>query len=190
MIVNPMGRDPINGSFSPEVYHEFPFMLRRLAVMYACISFAGSLLISEPIRLSALISEEYDNENDKDREKKGVVTEVLSVSGVGVTEALNTSQFWLMWAMIITSASAGLNVVSMYKQFASISPVLKGDSYQALVGGMGALFNGFGRLFWGKISDRIGFKTSFTILTIAQALVQFLYPYSISSKVCDQYLQH
>jgi MFS family permease len=74
-------------------------------------------------------------------------------------------------------------VASMYKQFAAISPQLKGDSYQALTGGMGALFNGFGRLFWGSVSDKIGFKLSFTILTVSQALLQMVYPYSQSSKV-------
>jgi nitrate/nitrite transporter NarK len=85
--------------------------------------------------------------------------------------------------MIIASASAGLNVAAMYKQFASISPALKGDSYQSLVGAVGALFNAMGRLFWGALSDKIGFKNSFMILTVAQAAVQFLYPYSAVSKV-------
>ena len=85
--------------------------------------------------------------------------------------------------MIFSSASAGLNVASMYKQFASGAPELKGDAFQSLVGGMGALFNGGGRLFWGSLSDKLGFKNSFTVLTIAQAVVQLLYPFSAKSKV-------
>jgi OFA family oxalate/formate antiporter-like MFS transporter len=172
-IANPLGEDPVNGEFPHEVYDQFPFMLRRLSVIYACISLVGSLLISEPMKIN------YKEDNDK----KNAGREALEVLGVTINEALCSSQFWLMWAMIITSASAGLNVVAIYKQFAAFSPILKGDSYQALVGGMGALFNGFGRLFWGSISDKIGFKTSFTILTMCQALIQFLYPYCTSSKV-------
>ena len=181
-IVNPLGKDPIDGKFPPEIYVQFPMMLRRLAGMYACISVFGAFLITEPIpKVIASSLDEEEDGNDKDKEKRDLSIEVL---GVSIEEALHTSQFWLMWLMIITSASAGLNVASMYKQFAAISPVLRGDSYQALTGGMGALFNGFGRLFWGSICDKIGFKTSFTILTLAQACIQLLYPYSPSSKVC------
>jgi MFS transporter, OFA family, oxalate/formate antiporter len=179
-IVNPRGIDPVHGQFPPEIYRQFPHMLRTLAVTYASISFCGCLLITEHPKITVVNDDDFEYENGKGKEKRTLSAEIL---GVTIKEALRTSQFWLMWAMIITSASAGLNVASMYKQFASISPQLKGDSYQALTGGMGALFNGFGRLFWGSICDRIGFKASFTILTVAQALVQLLYPYSPSSKV-------
>ena len=184
-MINPKGVDPIHGVFPDEIKNQFPVMLRRLALIYTCISAFGALLITEPVAVVVTADEEIGYENDKDKERKSLAAEVL---GVTIMEALNSSQFWLMWLMIITSASAGLNVASMYKQFASLSPVLKGDSYQALTGGMGALFNGFGRLFWGSICDRIGFKTSFTILTLAQACIQLLYPYSPSSKVIEIFL--
>lgn len=176
-MVNPLGIDPVKGRFPDEIHDQFPYMLRSLATIYGSISLIGCMLITEPPKVVILLDEEID---DKDKDRRDLSTELL---GVTITEAISTTQFWLMWAMIITSASAGLNVASMYKQFAAISPHLKGDSYQALTGGMGALFNGFGRLFWGSVSDRIGFKLSFTILTISQALLQMVYPYSQSSKV-------
>lgn len=47
------------------------------------------------------------------------------------------SQFWLLWSMIISSATAGLNTASAYKYFAATSSTLDGDQYQALVGGIG-----------------------------------------------------
>jgi MFS transporter, OFA family, oxalate/formate antiporter len=96
---------------------------------------------------------------------------------------LTAPQFWLMWGMIVFSASAGLNVASTYKQFAASSTALTGDSFQALVGGLGALFNGVGRLFWGQISDSIGFKKSFMGLTLFQAVLHAYYPYTADSKV-------
>lgn len=172
-IANPLSSDPINGKFPPEVYAQFPVMLRKLAMIYVVLSSAGSLLISEP--------------------KKVVSTQVKAaavadVPGVSIGDALKTKQFWLMWSMIIASASAGLNVAAMYKQFASVSPALKGDSYQSLVGAVGALFNAMGRLFWGALSDKIGFKSSFMILTVAQAAVQSLYPYSAVSKVPSNFV--
>jgi OFA family oxalate/formate antiporter-like MFS transporter len=84
--------------------------------------------------------------------------------------------------MVVASASAGLNVASVYKQFASVSPALAGDGFQSLVGGLGALSNGLGRIFWGTLSDKIGFKQSFALLTLVQALVHAYYPSTASSK--------
>jgi OFA family oxalate/formate antiporter-like MFS transporter len=165
-IANPLGLDPVGGSFAPEVYEQFPVMLRKLALIYGVLTFLGSCLISEPAKPAV------------DSQKK-----VADVPGVSIVDALKTKQFYLMWAMIVAAASAGLNVAAMYKQFAAVSPALKGDSYQASVGAIGALFNAMGRLFWGVTSDKIGFKNSFVILTLAQACVQFIYPYSASSKV-------
>jgi MFS family permease len=46
--VNPLGFNPVNGKFPPEVYERFPSMLRKLAVMYAVISFVGSCFVTEP----------------------------------------------------------------------------------------------------------------------------------------------
>jgi OFA family oxalate/formate antiporter-like MFS transporter len=126
----------------------------------------GALLVTEPPKSPAPA-----------KGKKAV-----EIPGVTVGAALKTSQFWLMWGMIVASASAGLNVASMFKNFAGAQPALKGDSYQALVGGMGALFNGIGRLFWGSVSDKIGFKLSFTILTLLQAVIQLFYNQSGLSK--------
>jgi OFA family oxalate/formate antiporter-like MFS transporter len=165
-IANPLGVDPVGGKFPLEVYEQFPVMLRKLALIYGVLTFLGSCLISEPVKPAV------------DSTKK-----VAEVPGVSIMDALKTKQFYLMWAMIVAAASAGLNVAAMYKQFAGVSPALKGDSYQASVGAVGALFNAMGRLFWGVTSDKIGFKNSFMILTLAQACVQFIYPYSASSKV-------
>lgn len=158
-----------NGRFPDEVYDNFPKALRKLAVIYAGLSLLGSLLVREPAQTISVVNE------------KGANTNVIP--GLTVKEALKTNQFWLLWMMVISSATAGLNTASIYKQFAATSIELKGDSYQALVGGLGALFNGVGRLFWGTLSDRIGFKNSFTILTIIQALSMGTYSLSKASKV-------
>ena len=58
--------------------------------------------------------------------------------GLTVGQALGTQQFWLLWSMIITCATAGLNTAAVYKQFAATSAALTGDEFQALVGGIGA----------------------------------------------------
>ena len=46
--VNPDSLNPIAGRFPASVYDNFPVMLRKLAVLYAAISFLGSWLVTEP----------------------------------------------------------------------------------------------------------------------------------------------
>jgi cyanate permease len=106
-----------------------------------------------------------------------------SPRGLTVSQAMGTRQFWLLWTMIIACGTAGLNTAAIYKQFASTSAALTGDEFQALVGGIGALFNGIGRIFWGAVSDRIGFKTSFMLLSSLQALSMLVYTQAAQSKV-------
>lgn len=165
MLANPKGLNPVNGVFPQEVYDNFPKMLRTLAVVYAGMAIVASTLIIEPVA---------------PKEQQAQLQP--EAPGVSVTDALKTSQFWLMWLMIVASASAGLNVASTYKQYAGISPALAGDGFQSLVGGLGALANGFGRIFWGTLSDKIGFKQSFVLLTLLQALVHGYYPATAHSK--------
>jgi OFA family oxalate/formate antiporter-like MFS transporter len=88
-----------------------------------------------------------------------------------------------MWTMVVCSATAGLNTASIYKQFAGTEPTLRGDVFQASVGGIAAVFNGCGRLLWGILSDAIGFKNSFTLLTIIQGLFMSTYQYSGKSRL-------
>lgn len=167
-LANPDGLNPIKGKFPNIVYDRFPSVLRKLAVIYFLVALAGVSLVKEPPKFDATT--------------KSTKAPTAVTSGVSVKEALQTVQFWQIWIMIIGAASAGLNVASIYKQFASNAPALAGDGFQSLVGGMGALCNGVGRIFWGSLSDKIGFKKSYIVLTSAQVLLHSLYSQSAVNK--------
>lgn len=169
-LVNPNGLEVSNGKFPQEVYDNFPVMLRKLSCIYAVVCTLGYLLISEPKPIVQPV-------NGKDKK-----TAVITTPGIGVMAAVKTPQFWLLWGMIFTCASAGLNVAAVYKQFSNSSPALEGDSYKSQVGAVGAVFQAVGRLFWGILSDKIGFKTSFLLLSGLQGVLHLVYPYSTSSK--------
>lgn len=166
-LVNPLGLNTVEGKFPPAVYDNFPRMLRTLALLYALISGFGSLLVSEP-KTPATDSQS---------------SESTIGPGLSAKQALSSSQFWLMWIMIVCSATAGLNTVAAYKQYASSYVLLNHDRFLSLVGGIAALFNGSGRLLWGIISDKIGFKASYRTVTLLQALLLVTFPFSTTSKV-------
>lgn len=186
-LVNPNGANPINGKFPDSVYAAFPNMLRVLSALYAAVSLVGSLLVTDkpnpPAATTNAAPAANVNKNSKSAPAVATTASTPAAWGLTVGESVKTYQFWLMWAMIISSATAGLNTASIYKQFATTSSALVGDEFQAMVGGIGALFNGFGRLFWGSISDVIGFKNSFTLLTILQMTLMLTYKFSADSKL-------
>jgi OFA family oxalate/formate antiporter-like MFS transporter len=183
-LINPNGISTgLNGKFSSEITDRFPQMLRILAVIYFAISTIGSLLLIEapPALPVTTPKEEPFLTNSATTQTSSPTT--ITPTGLSLKEALQSSQFWLMWIMMFCSGIGGLNTASVYKQFAATSTVLAGDNFQTLVGGIGALFNGSGRLLWGIFADQIGFKRCFTLLTVLQCIFMSTYEYSSVSKV-------
>lgn len=171
-IINPKGLNAVNGVFPQEIYDRFPFMLRSLASIYATLALLGTLIVK--------IKKTEEGSDVKEGMARAVQEEV---GGITLRESMQTQQFWLLWFMIISSATAGMNTVANYKQFAiSIGGKLMQDRYQALIGSIGALHNGLGRLFWANISDKLGFKRTFNILTLMQTVLMFSYPFSVHNK--------
>jgi len=170
-LVNPKGLNAINYVFPPEVYGNFSKMLRILSYLYAGLSLVGTSLISEPKLAAGTIA------------KDGSKVAAAPLPGLSVVEAVTSKQFALIWAMVVASATAGLNTASVYKTFAASSSALSGDGFQAFVGGLGALFNGSGRLFWGSLSDKIGFKNAYMFLTVLQMVSMLTYLSASASKL-------
>lgn len=166
MLANPKGLNQgADGRFPAEVYAAFPHMLRTLATIYAAVCFVGALLVSVPAESQSQTQ-----------------TQTQTTGGVTLQQAIRTPQFWLLWGMVVTCASAGLNVASGYKTFAASAPALIGDNYQVLVGSLAALVNGVGRLFWGTFSDVVGFRNAFLMLSVGQTALLALYPVTTVSK--------
>eukprot|EP01041_Mallomonas_annulata_P013177 gene13177-27867_t len=178
---NPNGLDIKNGRFPQEVYDNFPKMLRQLAILYAGVVLLGSSFITEP-KSQPVTTTPIPSLQTKNIKHKPQVSPAIASVDLSVEQAVKTPQFWLVWTMLILSASSVLNVAAVYKRFATSAAALQGDQFQATVGGLGAAFNGGGRLLWGALSDKIGFKKSFILLTLSQVITQILYPYSSSSK--------
>ncbi len=84
-------------------------------------------------------------------------------------EAVKTSQWWMLWAMLFLNVSAGLGLISQlsplaqeyYKPLITDLAILNDpealSKALAVAGGtvvsISAIFNGLGRLFWARVSD-------------------------------------
>ncbi len=95
-------------------------------------------------------------------------------------QMLKTSQFYRVWIVFIFSALAGLMVIYCIKLFGIDALEFHGmDAREAaIIGGTAmawyAIFNGFGRILWGMISDKTGRKNAIIAMTLFQGVIMLL----------------
>lgn len=178
------GANTVDGVFPPEVAARWPSLLRTLGVAFTCLSMAGAMLQTNPKAagmtypavewLKGLVSKS----DGAAKVAKGSPSKAKAVTsdGPSTMSLVFSKKFALLWVMILNSAVSGLNIASSYKTFGSKQPHLNSDSFLSLVGALSAIGgNAAGRFFWGSTSDKVGFKTCFSILTALQGLVMFNY---------------
>jgi len=98
-------------------------------------------------------------------------------------EILKTPSFYVLWIMYTLSALAGLMVIGAYSAFAAAKNTTTQELlYPAisivdvvLLGGIGALFNGIGRIIWGKIADMVTYRKALTYMLIMQSVLMYIY---------------
>jgi MFS family permease len=93
-----------------------------------------------------------------------------------------TPQFWGLWLTFLFGATAGLMVIGVIERFANDRLTEGGTTAEdaAVIAGtaMGlflALFNGFGRIAWGWISDFTGRKNAIILMTLAQGVMMIAF---------------
>ncbi len=98
-------------------------------------------------------------------------------------EMLRTIQFYAIWSMFIFSSMAGLMTIGNIKLFGidalKARAGLTAAEASAVAGTAMAVFyslaNGIGRIVWGTVADKIGYKLSLVIMCAAQGVVMALF---------------
>ncbi|GAC1397519.1 MAG: OFA family MFS transporter [Vulcanimicrobiaceae bacterium] len=95
-------------------------------------------------------------------------------------EMLSDARFYVLWAMLFLNVFGGVTVLS---NMVPIMHELMGHQHD-MTGAMSpdpsyifaflALFNGFGRLLWGYVSDRISRRVTFAIVLGGQSIAFFI----------------
>ena len=85
-------------------------------------------------------------------------------------------QFWLLWSMFVLSAISGLMVIGSFAAFSRSDPsyVISTADF-VLIGSLAALFNGAGRIFWGKLADLVNYKRAMILMFAVQAFLMLIY---------------
>ena len=85
-------------------------------------------------------------------------------------------QFWLLWSMFVLSAISGLMVIGCFAAFSRSDPsyVISTADF-VLIGSLAALFNGAGRIVWGKLADIVNYKKAMILMFVVQAILMLIY---------------
>ncbi len=113
---------------------------------------------------------------------------VAATSGTAIqldwSQMLKTPQFYILWLMFIFGALAGLMIIGIIKLFGIDALEANGMSIEkaSLTAGTAmalffALANGFGRIIWGTVSDKLGRKNSLVLMMAFQGIVMLLFYY-------------
>jgi len=140
-------------------------MLRKLSIAYAFVAAAGVALIKKkPVPANS--------------------GPPVVLPGATAKEALSSKRFGLLWLVGFLAFMPGLVLTGLYKRFGmsnSLS-VVADDKFLSLVGGLGGLASGLGRVFWGNTVDRIGFQKAYSLTSIIQIVTMLAMPFALGSK--------
>ena len=171
-ISNPTNLETTDLDFVSTVSRNIPFMFIFLGIIYLILIIGGAFTLSNP-------PEGWKPEGWVPPE----ASEKTGISGLEFTrsEAIRLPQFWMLWATFILSAISGLMVIGSYASFAKTVDV--GDNFIygigtadfVLIGSLAALFNGAGRIVWGKMADLITYKKAMLLMFTVQAILLFIY---------------
>jgi MFS transporter, OFA family, oxalate/formate antiporter len=179
-LANPDGLEVTNPDFLSTMEKTTPTMYIVLAIVYMVMVLGGSLFMINP-------PEGYVPEGwvppsvETGNIKAGIEFER--------SEILKFPQTYLMIGAFLFSAMCGLIVIGSFASFAksvddaNVYNYVIGTVDFVLIGSLAALFNGAGRVVWGKIADLLDFRRTMIIMFILQAILCFAYFYTNTSPV-------
>jgi OFA family oxalate/formate antiporter-like MFS transporter len=93
-------------------------------------------------------------------------------------DMLRTPQFYMLWSVFMFAGISGLMVIYCIKLFGIDALEHHGVAEAGAITGTAmawyAIFNGVGRIAWGSISDKIGRKTTITLMVALQGLTMLM----------------
>ncbi len=144
-----------------------PIMFILLGIIYFILVFIGALTLNNP---------------PEGWKPKGWTppppSEESGLSGLDFerSKMVKLPQFWMLWSMFVLSAISGLMVIGSFAAFSRSTPsyVISTADF-VLIGSLAALFNGAGRIVWGKLADLVNYKKAMILMFIVQAILMLIY---------------
>jgi len=112
---------------------------------------------------------------------------MISQNDVGISAAMKTPQFVLLWIVLCMNVTAGIGVIGVAKTMigeifgTQLSEEAKGGFFFANYVLMISVFNMGGRFFWASVSDWIGRKVTYTIFFVLGCALYLSIPWAAAN---------
>jgi OFA family oxalate/formate antiporter-like MFS transporter len=171
-LANPTGLLDTASNFVDIISPKIPIMFIVLGIIYINLVIGGAFMLSNP---------------PEGWKPTGWTppppSEESGISGLEFerTQTVKLPQFWMLWLTFALSAMSGLMVIGSFAAFAKTYAAPDvflydiGTSDFVLIGSLAALFNGLGRIIWGKLADIITYKKAMLVMFLTQAALMFIY---------------
>ncbi len=172
VLANPTDLSDEAPNFVNVISLNIPLMFLVLGLIYLVLVIGGAMMLSNPPE--GWIPDGWIPPTP---------SEESGISGLEFdrSQTVKLLQFWMLWTAFALSAMSGLIVIGSYAAFAKT--VDTGDNFIyiigsadfVLIGSLAALFNGLGRIIWGKMADIITYKKAMLMMFLTQAILLFVY---------------
>jgi len=171
-IANPTNLDVDDPGFLAAISPNIPWVFIIIGIIYTILVIGGAFLLSNP-------PEGWTPAGWTPPPP----SEESGISGLEFErkQTVKLPQFWMLWLAFILSAISGLMVIGSYAAFAKTQDLAENFIYTigtadfVTIGSLAALFNGLGRIVWGKLADVITYKRSMLLMFLTQAALMFFY---------------
>ena len=160
-------------------------MLRRLSMIYAAVAVSGAAMVkTKPVEAPEEEPDECDVDDEMNKAIAFEPPEVCDPPGAGFREAVSSKRFFLLWLMGLMVFTPGLTLSGLYKRFGMTSgAVIADDRFQSAMGGLAAVANGLGRVFFGALVDKVGYVKGYGVTAAATAALMLAFPFTVNSKL-------
>jgi len=182
--LNPQNRSPgKDGYFSLEqndVLERVPSVFLLLGSIYTVMQLVAVMMISAPSSddiesniplVTSAEAETRDNEADEDILYQNEASMSSSPNpmhpeleiNIRPMDMVKTREFWILWLTFVVNTQAVGYINSMYKAFGQT--FINDDHFLTFVGSAAAIFNSGGRVLWGHMYDKFGYKMCMMMVT-------------------------
>lgn len=150
--------------FDGEVADNLPGFIRYLSLYFFLLGVTGALLFFDPPK-------EYSDKKDDlspTLNRPFNTRDNNTVNEKSVWEIIKSKKVYHIFLMNLFSSGLGLLIASNFKNYGLIK--INDDKFLTIVGSVGAVFNGCGRMLWGMLYDRLTFKKVYIFLLIIQII--------------------
>ena len=139
--------------------------------VFAIAGIAGALLVRNP-------PEGWKPAGWEPKKSKAILSE--TGEEWETSEMAKTPQFWMLWAMFVFGATAGLLVIGVVSPFGKASSALWNvdaasvTAITSMTVGLLAIFNAAGRIVWGAVSDKLGRTPTMVVTFALQGIMMLL----------------